>query len=359
MTSVATGVASTALPAEVADRFETEIVLKRDHFSTIERGWFNGPDGRVRAVLRRIDQTPWWTRPIARSFLAREARALAIAGSLEVAPRLLFQGRESIVRSWLDGVSLQLARLDGDRNYFRSAKTALRAIHHRGLTHNDLAKRPNWLRTNDGEAMLTDFQLATIFPRRGRTYRMFAYEDLRHLLKHKRMFCPDALTPREKKMLAHKALPTRIWMATGKRVYRLVTRGVLNYADTEGGGKRLNFDGKAIAERLRQMPGVSDVAIVAVPNRRYGIGLYAFVAATGTDEAALRRDLTSQGAPRPPEMLQVVAALPRAADGRVRTELLQIVATNQLDSLDAFTITPAERATLETVIAGRLNLVDR
>ena len=55
-----------------------------------------------------------------------------------------------------------------------------------------------------------------------------AYEDLRHLLKHKRRYAPESLTAGERRVLARKSWLTRIWMATGKRVYYWVTRGVLN-----------------------------------------------------------------------------------------------------------------------------------
>src|SRR5678816_3508422 len=65
-----------AAPAELGERWRRTVVLKRDIFSIVERGTYRGPDGDVDAVLRRIDQVPWWTFLIARNFLAREARAL-------------------------------------------------------------------------------------------------------------------------------------------------------------------------------------------------------------------------------------------------------------------------------------------
>ncbi|MFG3757185.1 hypothetical protein, partial [Klebsiella pneumoniae] len=70
----------------------------------------------------------------------------------------------------------------------------------------------NWLRGADGKAYLIDFQLAHGFNRRSRLFRIAAYEDLRHLLKHKRRYCPEALTPKETRILARKSLPARIWL---------------------------------------------------------------------------------------------------------------------------------------------------
>ena len=144
---------------------------------------------------------------------------------------------------------LHIARPVGDRAYFRSARAALRRLHAAGFTHNDLAKEQNWLRGADGRAYLTDFQLSSRF--RGRTFRVAAYEDLRHYLKHKRCYAPEALTATEKRILARKSWITRIWMATGKKVYIAVTRGLFRFTDREGGGPRLVNDAPVIAAQLK------------------------------------------------------------------------------------------------------------
>ena len=143
-----------------------------------ETGAFLGLDGEQAAVLRRIDLTPWWSRIVARHFLRREARALGLAGPLGIAPRLLHAGSDTLVRSWIDGAALHVARPLNDRMYFRSALAALQQLHRAGVCHNDLAKPQNWLRGRDGRAYLTDFQLAWRFRRRGWAFRLAAYEDL-------------------------------------------------------------------------------------------------------------------------------------------------------------------------------------
>jgi len=83
-------------------------------------------------VLRRLDQVPWWSRPLAVVLFRRERRALAVAGTLGVAPPLLFSGERVLVRGWIDGVALHIAKPHGDVAYFRSAKAALRVLHHPG-----------------------------------------------------------------------------------------------------------------------------------------------------------------------------------------------------------------------------------
>src|SRR5262245_7849590 len=104
-------------PAEIAGRWRRAVVLKRDVFSIGERGTFDGQD----AVVRRIDDVPWWSFPIARHFLKREARALEAIGAARIAPALLFAGRRVLVRGFIEGVPLHIARPVGDRGYFRSA----------------------------------------------------------------------------------------------------------------------------------------------------------------------------------------------------------------------------------------------
>src|SRR5580704_6453579 len=184
-----------------------------------------------------------------------------------------------LVRRWIAGVPLHIAKPQGDIGYFRSAKAALRKLHRAGVTHNDLAKEQNWLYA-DGRAYVTDFQLASCFPhRRSALFRIARYEDLRHLLKHKRRYAPEGLTPAERRVLARKSLPTRIWMATGKKVYRWITRGLFRFTDREGGGTRLVKDAPVIAAGLKTHPQISDAAVVAFPDRRAGTGLYAFIEA--------------------------------------------------------------------------------
>jgi hypothetical protein len=360
-----------SLPSDIAGRWTSGVVLKRDPLSTVERGRFKTPTGDVEAVLRRIDQVPWWSFGLARHLFARERRALVVAGNLGIAPPLLSSGRHVLVRGWIDGLPLHIAKPHGEHAYFRSAKAALRKLHRAGICHNDLAKEQNWLRGRDGSAYLTDFQLAARFSRRTWLFRIAAYEDLRHLLKHKRRYAPDALTVAERRVLAKKSLLSRIWMATGKRLYYWVTRDVLHVTDREGGGTRLVYDAPRIAARLKAHPQVRETVVVAFPDRRVGTGLYAFVEGVpGLTERSLREfiaedsappaaSMARQPAPKPPEHLQVIEEMPRSASGDVRSEILQLVAMNQVDLIETLIASERERAVVARIVAERRNLRDR
>ena len=336
------------------------VLLKRDVFSTVERGRFRSGAGEVDAVLRRLDQVPWWSFLPARHLFGRERRALALARGLDVGPELLWAGRQALVRGFINGVALQQAKPTGDVAYFRSARQALHRLHRAGICHNDLAKEQNWLRGVDGRAYLTDFQLAACFKKRGRLFRIAAYEDLRHMLKHKRSYAPDALTPKERQILARKSLVASIWLVTGKKVYRAITRGLFNFTDREGGGRRLVNDAPVLMDLIRKNLDVRDAAIVAFADRRTGVGLYAFVEADRVElEAQLRNELTTAKGPKPPEHIQVVQTLPRDAAGKPRTEILQLVAMNQLDLIEPMMKSEADRAFLKDILESRKNLRDR
>ena len=206
-------------------------ILKADTFGTISR------DGD--RVIRDTRPARPWARWLARYLLGRERRALThLAGAaIEGIPRVLASDRNTLTRSWIDGQPMHLAR-PRDPAYFRAALHLLRRLHAARVLHNDLAKETNWLVTPDGRPALVDFQLATVLRRRGALARARGHDDLRHLLKHKRSYIPDRLTARERRVLARRSLLSRVWMATGKKVYLFVTRRILRWRDREGAGDR-------------------------------------------------------------------------------------------------------------------------
>src|SRR3954468_12998878 len=353
-----------ALPGDdaafLSARWTEGVLLKRDVFSTVERGRFRSDAGEVDAVLRRLDQVPWWSYIPARHLFARERRALELARGLHIGPELLWAGKQALVRGFIDGVALHLAKPFGDVAYFRSAKLALRKLHRAGICHNDLAKEQNWLRGSDGRAYVTDFQLAACFKTRSRLFRIAAYEDLRHLLKHKRSYAPQALTAMERKILARKSFVASIWLKTGKKVYQAITRGLFNFTDREGGGRRLVNDAPVLIELIRKNPDVRDTAIVAFADRRTGVGLYAFVEADKVAlEKQLRSELSTAKGIKAPEHIQIVHALPRDAAGKPRTEILQLVAMNQLALIEPMMKNDTDRAFLKDILESRKNLRDR
>ena len=135
-----------------------------------------------------------------------------------------------------------------------------------------------------------------------------------------------------------------------KPVYNFVTRRLLNWSDSEGHGKSLELRNEAVEECLLRTPGVRDVAVLKYP-RPGGTGLYAFVE---SDDTEIR------GVDAAPDLLQIVPKLPRSREGRVRTDILALIAENRVEELESLMKDDPDFAAIVAPIAdGRLNLTDR
>jgi transposase len=76
-------------------------------------------------------------------------------------------------------------------------------------------------------------------------------------------------------------------------------------------------------------------------------------------ETELKNELAAAGGPKAPEHIQIVKALPRDAGGKIRIEILQLVATSQLDLIETMVTSEPDRAFLKTILESRKNLRDR
>ena len=208
--------------------------LKADSFGRI--ALMRSDDGMF--VRRDLRHVPLWLRLPAWWLARREARALHCIAGMVATPQLLRWDGCVLDRSYMAGAAMYQRPPHGDIVYFHEARRLLQSLHRRGVAHNDLAKEANWLVLDDGNPALIDFQLAVRADPRSRWLRLLAREDLRHLLKHKRTYCPSALTPVERRVLQRHSWLRDAWFATGKPVYRFVTRKLLHWEDNEGQGPK-------------------------------------------------------------------------------------------------------------------------
>jgi len=211
----------------------TAKLLKKDLFGEV---WLTSDESGAH-ILRDCRKAALLLRPIARLLMRREARALLVLQGVQGLPEVLSTDRHTLKRSYLKGAPLQDAKMR-EPDFYNAAARLLRRIHRAGVVHNDLAKEPNLLVLEDGSPAIIDFQLAQVSTERTWLFRLAAREDIRHLLKHKRSYCADALTRRELGILASPSLPSRLYMATVKPVYVFLTRRILGWADREGAGDR-------------------------------------------------------------------------------------------------------------------------
>ena len=208
-------------------------LLKKDLFGEVR--YELAADGP--RVVRDASTARPWLRWLARRLLRREARVLAALRGIDGVPVVVATAGNRLERSYLQGEPMHKAR-PTDPVYFKHAFRLLRELHAADVIHNDLAKEPNLLVTPEGLPAFIDYQLAWYSPGRGRLFRALGHDDIRHLLKHKRTYCPSYLTEREKKILSSPSAPSRYWMQIVKPPYLFVTRRLLGWADREGASDR-------------------------------------------------------------------------------------------------------------------------
>jgi serine/threonine protein kinase len=158
--------------------------------------------------------------------------------------RVLEQGPDGgvLVRSFLPGTPLCLAR-ELPRDFFERLEELVRALHGRGVCHNDLHKEGNVLVGADGYPNLVDFQLASVHARRGRSFAVRAREDLRHVWKHRSLYLralgePDPLAHEPRRSALAGA-----WRRLGKPLYRRLVRFDWLQRELASGETRRGKDG--------------------------------------------------------------------------------------------------------------------
>jgi len=270
-------------------------------------------------------------------------------------PQLIHVDSDGLYRSWSEGTPLHLARPDR-AEFYRQAHQLLRQLRRRGLTHNDLAKPQNWLMTPQGAPALIDFQLASRHRRRGLIFRYFAYEDFRHLIKQKKSFARELMTPTEWRIVEQRSWPSRLWLKTVKKIYNFCTRTLFNWSDGEGTGDRVQIQEPAIRALLSSHPDIRDLALTSYSRAAHTAGLYLFVETDQLSEEEIRQLLKQQRV----EAIQPVRHLPRRPDGQLRDDILRLIAINELGELEILCqMEPQMAELIAELIQGRRNFTDR
>ena len=271
---------------EIEGRWRTDVVLKRDCSRPSSAAAFRGRDGEVEAVLRRIDEVPWWSFAAgAPSVRARAARAGRGRGQAR------HRAGAAVCRPPRAGAQLDRRRAaahrqaHGDAGYFRSAKAALRKLHRAGICHNDLAKEQNWLRGRDGKRLSHRFPARRALSRAGPAVPHRRLRGSAAPAQAQAPLCPGS-AHRRRAARAGEEEPAR--PASGWRPARGSTTGITRGAvplhrsrrRRAAAGPRCAAASPRGSRRTRRCARSS---IVAFPDRRAGTGLYAFVeGAAGT-----------------------------------------------------------------------------
>jgi serine/threonine protein kinase len=211
-------------------------VLKTDALGCVELVRVgDGLAVRRRALGGRVPGS----RALARLLLAREARALgALAGTPGIAAlRALARDHGELLRDFVPGVPLCRSK-SLPRDFFERLEELVRAVHERGVCHNDLHKEQNVIVRPDGRPALIDFQLASVHRHRGATFRSRTREDLRHVAKHQRRYtrpgrAPAEVAARRPAVSARRSSLAWAWRRGFKPLYELFTRRILGWRDGE------------------------------------------------------------------------------------------------------------------------------
>ena len=223
------------------DNFHCITVLKSDIFGSIERGFLNTEDGKKFEAIKRVYSPNRLLRPLTRLLAKNEIKALKKLQDTSPSPyfpTLLSVDKKSHIRSYIQGQSIYKSPNALTNDYFQECKKLLQHLYDAGICNNDLAKEANWLiNEENGRPAITDFQLALCFKnKKSRLFIQLALDDIRHLLKHKRKY--SFLTAEEQSQLNHRSLVNRIWMKTGKKLHKFITRKLLGWQERNGPEER-------------------------------------------------------------------------------------------------------------------------
>lgn len=175
------------------------------------------PDGS-RAVVKDFRSCPWfWRATYGRWLTRRETRAYERIAEIPGIPRFLGRiDRYAVMIEWAPGTCIGKCAYGsiGVETFERLSRT-VEALHERGVVHMDLRQKQNVIVDPAGVPRIIDFSSAFVFDPTTRLGRrliaLFRGVDLTGVLKNKRRFVPDAITPEEAARLAQFARRRRFW----------------------------------------------------------------------------------------------------------------------------------------------------
>jgi hypothetical protein len=169
---------------------------------------------------------------------AQAALSEELAKQPGTGPAARLPAGEWVGRTFLPGAPLDRTPLLS-RRYFEHLEGLLTTLHGLGLRHNDLHKEQNLLVLLDGSPALIDFQLSSWHSGSGRTARVRAAEDLRHVRKiARRYLLRDPERAARLPEVGRRSLLAALWLRCGKPLYKALTRGLLGWRDGERGRPR-------------------------------------------------------------------------------------------------------------------------
>ncbi len=196
----------------------------------LSRHWFAESalvEWHGRRYLHKRFQLPLagrWLRALPRALARHEIEiGRSAAGIPGVAAGALAFGEAALLREWVEGRNLRELTRAGERPpdaFFDELRSALAALHARGIAHNDLERKDNLLIDAKGHPVLIDFQIA-LRCYRGRRRALAAAsrwliaelqrQDQRYLYKRKHKLRPELCSPEELRLANERSLLARAY----------------------------------------------------------------------------------------------------------------------------------------------------
>lgn len=189
--------------------YRSEKVFKNDFYAVTAVYRKQTGDGPDRVVLKEYHTDSWGVIPLGwlgRMLLRRESLYFRELADVRGVPHFLeYFGSNGFAREHVSGLDLrdyfEKGGLRVGATFFPSLQSTLKAVHEKGIAHNDLAKPENVLVSTDGDPVLIDFQIA-LMPKRwplgvgklaGPLLRLCQRMDEYHLCKQYRRYSPETV----------------------------------------------------------------------------------------------------------------------------------------------------------------------
>ena len=189
--------------------YRSEKVFKNDFYAVTAGYRRESGDGPERVVLKEYHIDSWGPIPLGwlgRMLLRRESLYYRELADVPGVPQFIEHfGVNGFVREHIPGLDLrdhfEKVGKRVDPAFFPTLQETLRAVHEKGVAHNDLAKPENILVSSNGAPVLIDFQIA-MMPKRwflgvgrlaGPLLRLCQRMDEYHLCKQYRRYSPDTV----------------------------------------------------------------------------------------------------------------------------------------------------------------------
>jgi predicted Ser/Thr protein kinase len=198
-------------------------LLKRGRLASTELVEFRGSRA-VRKTLRMTPRIPLFSRSFDRWLADREVRQLKAAEGIAGIPRVVARPAPDVyLREFVEGTPLPRAPTPPGE-FFDELAAIARALHERGITHNDLHKEANVIVMPDGRPGLIDFQLSVSLPRGSTLHRLLAGFDLYHVAKNRRHRTGEPLTGEDARLFERTQTLRRLHRGLVKKPMNVLTR---------------------------------------------------------------------------------------------------------------------------------------